>query len=281
MKNKLMNWLLTGVLIAGASIGCWKQESKEPLEKRVTSAQVETPPLVGPSVPEITEANKYLRGFPEQIRGAGKIEKHETLGAKYCLVHVKQTHFVNLGAGKLDPSALKFYESQMLEPANKIQKDLADILISFISEGRKEIYSEGLCSSYTSSQSALEYSIRNSHIAKKLGITPNEVMKKYPYISGAEYILSATGNVKLLPADSRELNATALRTKTKKAMCDDREDHFLKTMADSGKTSSIVVYGSAHNFYDNIELWNKKNPDKKISLIEVVPKSYSEVKKDE
>jgi hypothetical protein len=275
MSNKIMNWLLSAALVVGSG-GCKKQESREPLERRTASAQIETQPSVELSRTEITEANKYLRAFPEQIYGARKIEKHEDLGAKYCSVHVKQTHFVQAGeyVELDDPVLKKFYEDQIIKPINSVQKDIADILISFISKGRRKIYSEGLCVSNTSSDSVIEYSIRNAHVAKKLGITSEEVMKKYPYVGGADYLLSATGKLKLLPADSVELNAIANRTKTNEDICDNREDYLLDVVVASGEPSSVVVYGGGHDFDDNIKRWNELHSDKKISLIEVTPKSY-------
>jgi len=73
---------------------------------------------------------------------------------------------------------------------------------------------------------------------------------------------------------------------------DDREDFILESVVKNHDPIGIVVYGGAHawggrdsfgknysldgrmSYRDNIAEWNKKNPDKKFSLIEIIPKTY-------
>lgn len=77
------------------------------------------------------------------------------------------------------------------------------------------------------------------------------------------------------------------------SMSEEREDYVLMSVANNGDSIALVVYGGDHIFggkktcgknynleermflRDNIYEWNKRNPDRKFSLIEVVPKSYS------
>ena len=71
-----------------------------------------------------------------------------------------------------------------------------------------------------------------------------------------------------------------------------REDSLLKIISETQDPISVAVYGGAHawggresfsNYFydlrqgtkDNIAKWNKEHPDKKFSLIEIVPKNYS------
>ncbi|MBD3247013.1 hypothetical protein GF378_00130 [Candidatus Pacearchaeota archaeon] len=51
------------------------------------------------------------------------------------------------------------------------------------------------------------------------------------------------------------------------------ENALLNIAAEENNPFALTVYGSKHNFKDNIEQWNKKYPDKKYSLIEVTPKN--------
>jgi len=73
---------------------------------------------------------------------------------------------------------------------------------------------------------------------------------------------------------------------------DDREDSVLELIVKNKDTRAVVVFGAKHawggkqsfgdvyslegreSYKDNIYEWNLKNPDKKFSLIEVIPNSY-------
>jgi hypothetical protein len=76
------------------------------------------------------------------------------------------------------------------------------------------------------------------------------------------------------------------------AMFDNRERIVIEKITKQQAPLAIVVYGGGHVFggefsfgkhykygerfslYDNIAYWNSKNPDKKISLIEITPESW-------
>lgn len=54
---------------------------------------------------------------------------------------------------------------------------------------------------------------------------------------------------------------------------DDREDVLLDIISSEEEDFSVVVYGAAHNFYDNIKRWNQEDSDHKFSHIIVIPRS--------
>jgi len=76
---------MTGLALAMPSSG-----SQEKLEEIVENGE-----KVELKQEELTEANQWLRDFPEDISGAGEVEKHETPNAEYALAHIKQKHYVD------------------------------------------------------------------------------------------------------------------------------------------------------------------------------------------
>jgi len=60
---------------------------------------------------------------------------------------------------------------------------------------------------------------------------------------------------------------------------DGREDIVLELLAEGKEPLALTVYGSAHNFKDNIERWNALHPEMKFSLIEVDPEGIDEKQK--
>ena len=55
---------------------------------------------------------------------------------------------------------------------------------------------------------------------------------------------------------------------------DNREDIVLDLISASHAGPGVIVYGGLHNWEDNIERWNSLHPDKRFSLIEIIPRSY-------
>jgi len=118
----------------------------------------------------------------------------------------------------------------------------------------------------------------------------------------ATFRLSAEGKIEIVAAEDAMTNILAsklldehLKKKTKlisELILDDREDILLEIISKQDSSLAVSVYGGAHawggyescgedyhmrgrrSYKDNITEWNKKNPDKKFSLIEVVPESY-------
>lgn len=73
-----------------------------------------------------------------------------------------------------------------------------------------------------------------------------------------------------------EIAETADYATHSKVVMENREDIALKIAAIRGLDVSWCLYGAAHNFRDAIRRWNKKNPDKMFSLLEITPEANSE-----
>jgi hypothetical protein len=78
------------------------------------------------------------------------------------------------------------------------------------------------------------------------------------------------------------------------AILDDREDILLRQVADQTEPIALCVYGAVMFGgkkllrgklqpkqktipKDNITIWNRVNPNRKFSLIEITPRSYKEL----
>lgn len=100
------------------------------------------------------------------------------------------------------------------------------------------------------------------------------------YAAGAVELLGILGKINLLPGEDKKLNIEANKNAEKDenhpSMFEPREDFPIKTIAEYESPVVVGVYGARHDFKNNIETWNKNNPDKKFSLIVITPKSYME-----
>src|SRR3989344_754170 len=107
-------------------------------------------------------------------------------------------------------------------------------------------------------------------------------------IYGAALKMFDEGRIQILPAETLRANLLA------SVIADDvlsgkpvsekfydeyvmknREDLVLSFISESADPINFLVYGGGHWFGDNINQWNKKHPDKKYSLIEIVHRSYN------
>jgi hypothetical protein len=115
---------LAVALISGG-VEAYDYATRNPIERK-------TPNIVAPvdmtleDIANDTEANRLLWEFPEEIPGARKVDKHVVDNARYCLVHIRQTHY---GFDK-EFSREKVFDQNILSAL----KDRKDIYINFIKE---------------------------------------------------------------------------------------------------------------------------------------------------
>ena len=269
---------------------------------------------------DITSANKKLRDFPDKINGAKSVVKYETPGAKHTLVHLGQTHYIDMGKElsleNIINTDIRYWNKikDIYTNINNCQKDIYDILTELkekqnISNVRSEGVmlrdldnldnKEALKEAYFSKLAELDEtgyfleSIKYSFsVMNRLKpyveankpapfYTMEKTLKKYNkakqdferfrYIGGADILLAMENKLNLLPAETKkaydngDMNA--------------REDALLQIVSKENNPLELTVYGAKHNFKDNIEKWNKENPNNKYSLIEITPKNlYSDKK---
>lgn len=277
-----------------------------------------------------TEANRLLREFPNEISGAREVRKYKTGGAKYCLVHIKQIHYV------------RFIKEESMKEVREVQTDIYNIVSELVNRGlTSDIYGEGVVdeefekkiitdrkgSDEILLKSFEKYrNIRLGNYNEAINILELElrdeskINSKYPNINEAESYkndlkqriiklkklkdeekelrseteksmnlyksnksalekLVEEGKIKLFAAETYDANYKGILAKKgdsdyENKVLDDRENVLLDIIGQRDLVFNVVVYGGAHNFLDNIEKWNIKNPDKKFSLVEIFPKYY-------
>lgn len=252
-----------------------------------------------------TEANRWLEEFPLQIPGAREIRKYRTEGAKHCLVHILQRHYL------FGLKTNKKREDFLTDDIKDVQRDIYTILSYLIDNcSLKDVYDEGVVSEnidYYDNMILKFWRKYEESLSPKARLDKVQVVKKFQEdnhkflerigsIPGAVLRLALEKKVILKAAETIEVNKLINKDDKKwfpnEKNMDEREDALFKLIGDSGNSIGVVVYGGGHawggkqsfgesyslegriSWKDNIYEWNLKNPNKKFSLIEVVPSSY-------
>ncbi|MCH7568680.1 MAG: hypothetical protein IIA87_04635 [Nanoarchaeota archaeon] len=308
--NRLIGAGLIG--LAGALSGCGERTETVDTgleEKIVENAQ--------PTGLEISEANQFLRAFPDEIPGIESVEKYETPGADQTIVHIRQRHYfnpdnlhihrvINEEIESLRESIKEFEEdfpeeaSEMRRAINRsieigrlgvreyftevinVQKNIFQSLIYLQKEiGLGETRVEGVHRDYEEEKLMDHINLIYAEVINKGYFTKEEAEEKeVVFLGGAAHMLWSRGMIDIKPAETKEANLKALevfldsnssaseREKYSKKI---REDVFLDLVDAGGERYSVVVYGALHDWRDNINEWNRDNPDNKFSLITMTP----------
>lgn len=207
--------------------------------------------------------------FPTEIEGAKSVKKYETEGAKYCLVHVRQSH-----GG--------FYSQASESEVTAVQNDVYNILSHLVeSKGLKEVYLEGIDSKSDDliTLANIKKIYNNILDAKK----QTEMKNK---LDNAVLKLFCEGRLNIKPAEKHEIYTAMNKAFSSKAdfnkpyshpdttlMWDNREDALLDILTKDDTRVAVTIYGGSHYWLDNVQRWNMLHPEKKFSLIEVTPEN--------
>jgi hypothetical protein len=245
---------------------------------------------------EITDANHKLRNLSNNIPSVRAVVKYETPKAKQCIVHIRNAHYAELtrdeltlrivGANRFSIPSSDFVEKmetlwkEKCSIINKTQKNILDIMYYFKENYQtNESFAEVASRDITSEESDAYYN-KILESLKKSGFFYEEFrngeVDSYKYIPGAELILSGLGEMKLLETESYELNDLSWNSEKPEKYFDSREDYVLNKISQKNSPLCLLIYGGGHNFRNNIKKWNKTNPEKKFSLIEITPENYPE-----
>lgn len=254
-------------------------------------------------IPEYTKAELALSDFPKEIPGAKSVKRYPLPGARYCLVHIRQKHYVS-------------HEMPEEEKRNteEVQRDIKSILEFLVDKYKtKSVYIEGLTPRIAHQiRDVASFKLEEPSVLEKRlsdfqasGRSKEEIenarikLAKYKesyarWLNAKDKIVSIVGSSAELAFDGKitpmacELDdyADAAEKELRKpkgernldsaAIMDDRENtvFFFITLDSPDKNPiSFVVYGAAHEFLDNSMGWNKFKPEKPVSLIEIIPKS--------
>jgi hypothetical protein len=254
----------------------------------------------------ITNANKFLREFPNELIGSGEIRKYETSGANKCLIHLLQAHYSDpetLFGDEYDETKKEEFLDKfniIYRTINRVQKDIFQIIYDL--EEKKlidKVYAEGI---YFKPTEDYVKKIIKHRIDKlrEFGVLSTEFenveTEKYFYIAGSAFISNSVLDLEIFPAENKKLYQDAIHNFSSRPEMiekdhEKREDYFLEMISTKKDLSPVILFGGHHSFAgkesfqdynnkgrisikDNIREWNSKNPRSKFSLIEIIPKSY-------
>ncbi len=184
-----------------------------------------------------TEAERFYKTFPDAVhlQGAREVQKYGTEGAKHCLVHVRQLHFItpksvidyrsdveevkndlNYSSSpelqglvtRIQKSAedYKVFTRSWLEDVCQVQKDIFLILDNLHNGyGLNEVREEGIVSRLSSDECANNL-VGSVYTLVSMGIaTQDEVTKRYNIVGGAALAMGIDGTLIVKPAENSEL----------------------------------------------------------------------------
>ncbi len=222
----------------------------------------------------ITEANLRIREFPSEIPGARLVQKYEFKGATCSLVHIGQIHW----AKGLNEDELKGVE--------QVQDNIY-LIISFLIENHslRYVYNEGVSEEIIAIEELEEVTKTRKDKGK---IEPaGEQKTRFDAVKR----LKKEGRLDIRPAERLDVFlATGRLTEGYQkgeipfdmlfTIHEIREDNLLEFIVSDGNVFAVTVFGGAHKWLNNIMRWNRDNPDRKLSLIEVTPEDYPDFSVD-
>ncbi|MBT3398237.1 hypothetical protein HOA55_05235 [archaeon] len=248
----------------------------------------------GLDLDKLTLANKTLVNFPDEIPGAEFVDKYITPGAVKTIVHVRQAHEMG---DELREAYLEIGNPEKAERLSSgvkvIQKNIYEIL-SHLLEGKyiDSVHREGYSEIEHSRPAAYGGSLEpvGEAIDQKCAVDKLWKGRKIRVLPSESYVAYGVAQgVIMVPTDG----LSVIEKMRVKCVFDDRENHFLDIVnrTHKGDKPAVTVFGGEHSwggpysfkgykdrgrklYQDNIAEWNKKNPSKKVSWIEVTPKNY-------
>jgi|TARA_Y100000034_G_C6800337_1_gene358979 hypothetical protein len=268
--GKLKNFVC-GAILAGAisNNSCINQNS---LEEKVD---------------EKTKAELIFDDFPsaEQIEGTRKIDKYDVPGAEHLLIHLKQKHSPEENGILKLKNLGETYLKDTMKNVNDIQKDiLKSILILKEDYGFENFRGEGITEKNVI-EDVKKHLGQTYAMLKRNGLNSDNFYEEYGCVPGGYELLVYSKKIDLNFSEKQESLEKSLDYLGNSFLDEtdwqnienfqqERENSLLEIISESDKPYSIVVYGAAHNFNDNIQRWNESFPSDKFSLIEMTPNNY-------
>lgn len=251
-----------------------------------------------------TDAEKILDEFPRKLEGSD-VEVEQGEKADKVLVVIRQLHLSeSISKGK--SAATTYWE---LHTINETQKEIEDV-ISVLKEkyGVFEVANEGVVENEPLEEfdKALSLMLENIYEDIKenfpdFPLGAYDLKEKFSYLHSAPFKMAEKGEIKVIPAEkedtfkkisnnmleelgnfSMDSNGYIERHNVPQNFRDEwdfifkqRENDVIASAASSPKTTSVVVFGLAHNWKDNVEEWNKSHKEK-VGVILITPRTKNE-----
>ena len=253
---------------------------------------------VSPEVPiQRNNGSKLLAKLPMKLTNA-TVKKYDVVDALYCYIHVRQRHAPNetyleyvLGHWSKEDAPVLEKEFDLGEASQKnvasIVQELGQIY------GANYMYAEGIVASDISgipsdikiTPVALQERYNEAKkLLEKCAVQFNLPPKERVYLPGATLKLGGEGIFEVLITqqwDSKKkivdfIAHDPLFQKHGKEeefmrLEEELEDDTLEIVGNGSSALAITVYGFDHDFWNNIQYWNKKHPEKKIALAVITP----------
>ncbi len=251
-----------------------------------------------PSNQTETDADGLFDQFPVSIPGARSITKYGVRGSSHCLVHIRQTHFLNRGAWmNAMKSRYNMAEDKIKENIDAMElredesfavlKDVA-VILSYLRErlSLTAVYPEGV-----DVEDAKFINEMLADIRKKYLETGDSIFEDAKTQIGEELAEGLFYDIKTTGDGSLEVRVTEsdeIREESADTFMDAildkggdwepsnvrREDFLLERVSSDQERLAVTTFGGLHDWRDNVDSWNERHPEDTFSLIEVVPMSY-------
>lgn len=298
--------------LAGAMLGL---EACNKPEKEAKSQEAVKPVATETQERQKAEAEKMLENFPTEIPGAVhvSIDKSQIEGAKKAMVVVRY-HHINPAPKftQLSPAEL-YWELNTVDQAQRNTEKIISFLkekYGIDSVLTENILDEQIDNSTNSvsedfrtyhSDLLTMYYLHMNPPGFNTHLTKEEMEEKFSYTIGATIKMFEDGKISLQSAEDREtwdkLDSAAVglnnlakgdhegylrREDVPKELQDewdrlyhDREEKLMDKIEQNPKTMSVVLFGSGHDWRDNVREHNKSAKEK-IGLVVITP----EIKND-
>jgi len=243
--------------------------------------------------------NAVLRHFPNEIPGAREVRKFEIPDSRYCLVHVMQIHVLPSNyyeSMKVQRNIMRILSSLSKRGINVVylegvtEKNI-DLLYEMRNNGKRDIFAE------LNSRNGAVYLFFKNEVNLKRAENSELLTRAVENILEGERKLKEIKNKKFKNLEEavearRKIEGMFGREFYRKVL-EDREDCLLEIVDRNNDALAVLVMGGAHSFggkytygekyrvgkerssvKDNIAVWNAMHPDKRFSLVEVVPEEY-------
>jgi len=257
------------------------------------------------TVCEKFDANEWVKSFPEkEIPGIGNIRKVTNECARRVLVAIRQIHYSWLDGDNQN--------WPLLEQCQDEAKRAIESLRSNARMKLQGLYSEGMYDGETDSNflarsaiPALKDKQDKRYVARwgadralhqtlklplfgseseALSVKATQVMEAERSARNMLAVEQMKANRSISPIhwhvmkkelDNLRSEVSYLSEKVTKHVFEPRENYFIeKVLAKSRNRVNYILFGGAHWWDNNLEDYNKKNPNDVVSLVELTPDSY-------
>ena len=232
--------------------------------------------LSGNPSSSVSPASALARQFPgAAIPGAAYCVAKPHRDASHLLIHIRDFHSVP----SMNAKATAVHRA--------VQADIERI-VGFLMErlAVEAVYAEGIIHDRRpgSVRTDRMLAVRSGNSATMTAFHRGATAENVVRLSALERLEQERG-LRILAAEDRVANDLAGKAiesryseltnpRRRFHILDNRENVLLERIVTRGDKFAVTVYGGAHDWADNIRLWNRKHPDRQFALVEITPASY-------